>query len=81
MSKLPKFTLMYNEQKERWDLKNEGTKRVIKTFETKLAATKGGILEKAVGRNGGSVKIKKTDGKIQEERTFPASQDPRKSKG
>jgi hypothetical protein len=34
------------------------------------------VLEKAVGKMG-SVRIKKRNGKIQEERTYPRSMDPR----
>jgi hypothetical protein len=81
MTKLPKFTLSYNEKKEDWGLRNDKTNRLLKSFETKEDATKGGALEKALGTNGGSVKIQKADGKIQEERTFPGSKDPKESKG
>jgi hypothetical protein len=81
MSKLPKFTLSYNEKKEDWDLRNDKTDRLLKSFDTKEDATKGGVLEKTLGTNGGSVKIQKADGKIQEERTFPGSKDPESSKG
>jgi len=81
MAKLPKFTLSYNEKKEDWDLRNDKTNRLQKSFETKENATKGGALEKALGINGGSVKIQKADGKFQEERTFPGSKDPEESKG
>jgi len=34
-----------------------------------------------LGNQGGSVKIKKLDGKYEEERTYPKSKDPIKSKG
>lgn len=81
MVKLPKFTLSYNERKDGWALKNDKTEKILKTFTTKEIATKGGVLEKALGESGGSVKIKKLDGKIQEERTFPPEKDPRESKG
>lgn len=81
MPKLTKFTLDYNEKKKRWDLTNDKTNRVVKTFDTKTSATARGVLKKAVGSNGGSVKIQKEDGKIQEERTFPKSADPKESKG
>lgn len=81
MGKLPKYTLEYNEKKERWDLANDQTDRTIKSFETKEEATKGGVLEKALGENGGSVKIQKENGRFQEERTYPAEADPRESKG
>ena len=76
MAKLPKFTLSQNDKKK-WELKREGSGDVIKRFATKAAATKGGVLEKAVGGLG-SVRIKKRSGKIQEERTYPRSKDPRR---
>jgi hypothetical protein len=79
--KLPKFTLGYNEKKDRWDLTKDATDRTVKTFDTKEEATKGGVLEKAVGKEGGSVKIQKVDGDFQEERTYPGSRDPSSSKG
>ena len=81
MSKLPKFTLDYNEKRNRWDLENDKTNHVVKTFPTKEQATKGGVLKRAVGGEGGSVKIQKENGRFQEERTYPSSRDPRKSKG
>lgn len=81
MPKLPKFTLGYDEKKDRWALENDQTNRVIKTFDTKAEATAGGVLEKAVGSQGGSVKIQKENGRFQEERTYPGSADPPESKG
>jgi len=81
MKRLPKFTLEYNERKDRWALGNDKTNRVVKTFETKENATAGGVLRKAVGKDGGSVKIQKINGRFQEERTFPSSADPHSSKG
>ncbi len=81
MANLPKFTLTKNEKKDRWDLINDKTDRVVKTFDAKAEATKGGVLEKAVGTAGGSVKIQKEDAKFQEERTYPQSADPKASKG
>ena len=80
MAELPRFSLAHNTDKKKWELKHEGTGDVVKRFATKAAATKGGVLEKAVGGRG-SVRIRKRDGKIQEERTFPRSADPRGSKG
>ncbi|MER9474366.1 hypothetical protein [Mesorhizobium sp. M0520] len=38
-------------------------------------------MESAVGKGGGSVRIKKLDGTIQEERTFPRSADPKDTPG
>lgn len=80
MARLPRFTLSYSAQNKKWELKRDGSGDLIKRFKDKAAAIKGGVLEKAVGGRG-SVRIKKRDGKIQEERTYPRSADPRKSKG
>ncbi|MGH6824291.1 DUF2188 domain-containing protein [Methyloceanibacter sp.] len=80
MAKLPRFSLAHNETTKKWELKKEGSSEVMKRFATKAAALKGGVLEKAVGGRG-SVRIRKRDGKIQEERTYPRSADPRGSKG
>ena len=68
--------MSHNEKTKKWELKKEGSGEVVKRFATKAAATKGGVLEKAVGGMG-SVRIRKRDGKIQEERTYPRSMDPR----
>jgi hypothetical protein len=81
MAKLPKFTLSKNKNTQRWDLAQDKSHQVVKSFATKDKATAGGVLSKALGADGGSVKIKKTDGEFQEERTFPRSADPRTSKG
>jgi hypothetical protein len=81
MAKLPKYTLEHNAQKHRWDVVQDKTHKVVKSFGTKAKATKGGVLSKAVGKQGGSVKIEKMNGRYQEERTFPRSADPRASKG
>jgi len=80
MGNLPKFTLTKNDQKDRWDLEQDKTGKVVKSWETKAEATKGGVLERAIGGEG-SVKIQKENGRIQEERTFPRSEDPRRSPG
>jgi hypothetical protein len=80
-TKLPKFTLTKNEDKRRWQLETDKTHQVVKTWKTKENATGGGVLKKAVGPDGGSVKIQKENGRFQEERTFPRSKDPKKSKG
>lgn len=79
--KLPKFTLSHDNKKDNWKLTNDKTGKVVKTFKTKEDATAGGVLKKALGEDGGSVKIKKLDNKYQEERTYPKSEDPTESKG
>ena len=81
MGKLPKYTLEYDKRKKKWVLESDKTDRSIKTFNTKEQATAGGVLRRVLGEDGGSVKIRKLDGKFQEERTFPRSKDPKESKG
>lgn len=76
MAKLPRYSLSHDDKTKKWELKKEGSGEVVKRFKTKAAATKGGVLEKAVGGMG-SVRIRKRNGKIQEERTYPRSMDPR----
>lgn len=80
MAKLPKFTASYNDNKEKWQVLNDKTDKVVKTFGTKEDMTARGVLRKAIGGEG-SVKIQKVNGKFQEERTYPRSADPKKSKG
>lgn len=81
MNPLPKYTLKFDKQKEDWELENDKTDRVLRRFETKKEATKGGILKDVLGKQGGSVKIQKKRGPYQEERTYPKSADPHRSKG
>ena len=76
MAKLPRFSLSYNDNNKKWELRREGSGDVIKRFKTKADAIKGGVLERAVKKLG-SVRIRKRNGKIQEERTYPRSMDPR----
>ena len=81
MAKLPKYTLSRNQKTDRWDLRKDVSHELVKSFNTKENATKGGVLERAVGKAGGSVKIEKMRGGYQEERTYPRSADPKKSPG
>jgi hypothetical protein len=76
---LDKFTLHKDAKTEKWRLEQEGSDRAKRTFDTKQEAMSG--LKVAVGPNGGSVRIRKVDNTIQEERTYPRSNDPKKSKG
>jgi hypothetical protein len=80
MAKLRKYTLSQNAG-GRWDLRNDSSNRIVHTFKTKQNATKGGVMKKLLGGEGGSVKIQKENGRFQEERTYPRSKDPRSSKG
>jgi hypothetical protein len=80
MAKLPRYSLSHNDKTKKWELKREGSGEVIKRFKTKADAIKGSVLERAVKKLG-SVRIRKRNGKIQEERTYPRSMDPRGSRG
>jgi hypothetical protein len=74
MANLTKYTLSHNEKTGAWELRNDATKRKVASFGTKAEAVKGGALEKAVGKTGGSVKVQNRDGKIQENARIPARQ-------
>ncbi|MBF8644620.1 DUF2188 domain-containing protein [Pseudomonas pudica] len=64
---------------EGWELKKAGAERASKRSTTKqeLVAS---LSEFFQGKTA-SVKIHKADGTIEEERTYPRSDDPRRSKG
>jgi hypothetical protein len=81
MAKLPRYTLSHDNKKDRWVLVNDETNRTKAAFDTKAEATKRSALEGALGRAGGSVKIQKLNGRLQEKRTFPGSKDLRSSRG
>ena len=78
---LPRYHLTKDAKKGDWALKKEGADRATRRFDTKDDATKGGALPGAIGGAGGSVRIHKTDGTIQEERTFPRGRDPKGTPG
>jgi hypothetical protein len=80
MAKLAKYTLSHDAKTKRWVLREDRTGKKVRSFANKAAATKGGVLARTV-KNWGSVKIKKRNGRIQEERTYPRSADPRGSRG
>ena len=64
-----------------WKLKKEHAERASKSFGN---ANKDEAIREAakfLSGSGGSLKIHKEDGKIQEERTYPRSADPKSSKG
>ncbi|MBZ0203310.1 MAG: DUF2188 domain-containing protein [Ignavibacteria bacterium] len=81
MSKLRKYTLYHNGKNDKWNLCDDKSNKTVKSFKSKEVATAGGVLKKVLGKDGGSVKIKKLDGKFQEERTYPKSKDPKESRG
>ena len=76
---LTRYDLVKAKGKDDWELKSSG--RVVATFATKTEATDGGQLAKAIGKEGGTVRIHTEIGGIDEERTYPKSKDRRKSPG
>lgn len=62
-----------------WALVKEGAQRASKTADTKAEIT--AIASEFLQGKTASLKIHKEDGTIQEERTFPRSADPQKTKG
>jgi hypothetical protein len=79
--KLPNYHLTRDKKRGGWQLEKDGSDRARARFETKAEALKGGALKAAVGQDGGSVKIHKQNGRIQQERTYPRGRDPKSSKG
>ena len=67
-----RLSLNYNVETDTWDLRDDRTHRLIKSFLTKEAATRRGVLEKFVGREGGSVVIRKKGGVYEEQRNYPS---------
>jgi len=76
---IDKYTLHKDAETEKWRLEREGSDRAKRVFENKEDALKG--LRAAVGPSGGSVRIRKVDNTIQEERTYPRSKDPKGTPG
>ncbi|EGC00822.1 DUF2188 domain-containing protein [Pseudomonas plecoglossicida] len=64
---------------EGWELKKAGAERASKRSTTKQELVSS-LSEFFEGKTA-SVKIHKADGTIEEERTYPRSDDPRRSKG
>lgn len=65
---------------DQWKLTEEGNSRASKVFDNKQE----GIKESSAflkSNQGGSLKIHLENGKIQEERTYPKSSDPKQSEG
>jgi Uncharacterized protein conserved in bacteria (DUF2188) len=63
-----------------WKFTGEGNTKATKVFETKKEAIKESA-EFLKSNQGGSLKIHLTNGKIEEERTYPKASDPTTSKG
>ena len=67
-----RYTLRLDSERDKWVLKNDVTEKTVKVFDTKEEATRAGALRKALGRQGGTVLVRKTNGVLEEERAFPA---------
>ena len=80
-AKLPSYHLTRDKKRGGWQLEKDGSDRATARFETKANALKRGALRSAVGKEGGSVKIHKQNGRIQQERTYPGGRDPKSSSG
>ena len=74
---LDKYDLLHEDDK--WKLRERGADRAIKTFEKKDEAL--GFSTGYVREHEGSLVIRKMNDRIQEERTYPRSKDPRRSAG
>ncbi|MBA1204229.1 DUF2188 domain-containing protein [Pseudomonas capeferrum] len=68
-----------NPTSEGWELKKEGAERASKRGATKQELVS--ALSDYFDGKTASVKIHRADGSIEEERTYPRSADPSKSKG
>ena len=68
-----KYTLLFDEKSNSWKLKNDHSNLTIRTFASREDAMKGGALKKALGLEGGSVKIRTREGVFREERSYPAA--------
>ena len=62
-----------------WSLKKQGADRASKTASTKAEIIK--LAREFLDGKTASLKIHREDGTLEEERTFPRSADPSKSKG
>jgi hypothetical protein len=69
---LHRLTLKKNRQLGGWALVDQSGD-ILRIFATKTEALSRGQLEKAIGKEGGTVRIHRQDGQFAEERTFPAS--------
>ncbi len=66
---------------ENWKLKKENASRASKVFEGNKQDAIQQSAQFLRGNEGGSLKIHKTNGRIQEERTYPRKNDPSESIG
>ncbi|UII27402.1 DUF2188 domain-containing protein [Fulvivirga maritima] len=66
---------------DHWNLTKEGNSRASKSFETNKEEAIKSSASYVNSHGGGSLKIHKLNGQIEEERTYPRSADPTDSPG
>lgn len=64
---------------DEWRLEKQGSNRAVAKASTKAEAMQQSM--EYMNKKGGSMRVHKENGRIQEERTYPRSKDPRSSKG
>ncbi len=67
----PKYTLRFDDTKNKWVLKHDATGKIIRVFSSKKDGTRAGVLRTLLGRQGGTVIIRTRTGVFDEERNFP----------
>jgi len=72
MGSARRYTLIQNDRTNVWELIREDTRKVVRRFRTKTEATSKGVLENAIGKDGGSVVIRKKGGVFEEQRNYRA---------
>ena len=65
-----RYVLSFDMGEDKWVLKNQSTEKIIKRFEKKEQATRTGVLQNLLGKQGGTVRIGTARGVFAEERTF-----------
>lgn len=65
-----KFTLRFDETKNKWVLKHDPTEKIVRVFNSKEDSTKAGVLRRVLGHQGGTVIIRTKTGTFDEERNF-----------
>lgn len=68
-----KYTLRFDDTKNKWILKHDATGKVIRQLKSKEESTRAGVLRKLLGQQGGTVVIRTKTGVFEEERNFPGS--------
>ena len=53
MPRRPKCTLKHDDKTDRWDVQQDRSRKFLTTFETNADTTAGGVLERAIGPEGG----------------------------